>query len=93
MNLVLTTAHGTVTVPESVLGSIAARAAEAVDGVRVKRRRTVDLESRVVRLSIAARRGEPLLELAERAQEAVAAALQMMCDLEPAVDIAIGELA
>jgi uncharacterized alkaline shock family protein YloU len=92
MSLVLTSASGTVTVPDGVLVGIAARAAESVDGLRVRRRRTIDLEARAVRLSVAVRRGEPLLALAERAQDEVAAALQAMCGIDATVEIAIGEL-
>jgi uncharacterized alkaline shock family protein YloU len=79
-------------VPEGVLAGIAARAAESVDGVRVRRRRAVDTEARVVRLSVAARRGEPLVELAEKVQAEVAAALKAMCGMDATVDVAIGEL-
>ncbi len=92
MSLVLTSESGTVTVPEGVLVEIAARAADGVDGVRVRRRRTIDLDARVVRLSVAARRGEPLVELAERVQAEVAAALKAMCGIDATVDVAIGEL-
>jgi len=93
MNLVVASEGGTVTVPEAVLVEIAVRAAESVDGIRVRRRRTIDLDTGVVRLAVAARRGEPLLELGERAQEQVAAALKAMCGLETKVEISIGELA
>jgi uncharacterized alkaline shock family protein YloU len=92
MSLVLTSERGTVTVPEGVLVEIAARAAEVVDGIRVRRRRTIDLEARAVRLSVAVRRGEPLVELAERVQAEVAAALKAMCGIDATVEIAIGEL-
>jgi hypothetical protein len=68
------------------------RAAESVEGVRVRRRRAVDLEAKVVRLTVAVRRGEPLAELAGRAQEEVAAALKAMCGLDTTVDVAIAEL-
>ena len=80
--------------PDGVLGGIAVRAAESVDGIRMRRRRaaTVDVEARQVRLAVTARRGEPVVELAERAQEAVAAAFQAMCGIETRVDIAVGEL-
>ncbi len=92
MSLVLASERGTVTVPEGVLVGIAARAAEGVEGIRVRRRRAIDLEAGAVRLSVAVRRGEPLLELAERAQAEVAAALKTMCGIEATVEIAIGEL-
>ena len=92
MTLVVSTEHGTVTVPDGVLVGIAVRAAESVDGVRVRRRRAVDVEGRVVRLGVAATRGEPLVELAGRAQEAVGEALKTMCGIDARVDVAIGEL-
>jgi len=92
MTLVMATEHGSVTVPDGVLVEIAVRAAESVEGIRVRRRRTIDVEARLVRLALAARRGEPLVELAERAQSAVAGALETMCGIETKVDVAIGEL-
>ena len=92
MSLLLTSDAGTVTVPDDVLVGIAVRAAEGVGGIRVRRRRAVDLERRLVRLSVAAQRGEPLLELAERVQDAVAAMLKDMCGIEARVDVAVGEL-
>jgi uncharacterized alkaline shock family protein YloU len=92
MSLVLDGELGTVTVPESVLLAIAARAAEGVDGIRLRRRRTIDVGSQVVRLSVSAQRGMPLVELAERAQEEVASALARMCGMDARVDVAIGEL-
>jgi uncharacterized alkaline shock family protein YloU len=92
MSLVLTNGAGTVTVPDDVLVRIAVRAAESVEGIRVRRRRAVDIEHRQVRLSVAARRGEPLVGLAERVQEAVAAMLKDMCGIDTRVDVAVGEL-
>jgi len=86
------TESGTVTVPDNVLVGIAARAAQHVEGLRVKRRRAVDLEARVVRLSVALPRGEPLVELAGRAQDEVAGALRAMCGIDTTVDIHVGEL-
>ncbi len=93
MTLVIAGQAGAITVPGSVLVGIAVRAAERVDGIAVRRRRTVDLDEGVVRLAVEARRGLPLVELAERAQEEVASALQQMCGIEARVEIAIGELA
>ena len=92
MSLVLTNKAGTVTVPEHVLVGIAVRAAESVDGIRVRRRRSVDVERRHVRLSVAAPRGEPLVEVAERVQEAVVDALRGMCGIDTVVDVAVGGL-
>jgi uncharacterized alkaline shock family protein YloU len=92
VTLVLTNDGGTVTVPDHVLVGIAVRAAESVDGIRVRRRRSVDVEHRHVRLSVTARRGEPLLELAGRVQEAVAESLRTMCGIDTMVDVAVGGL-
>ena len=92
MTLVVTTEAGSVTVPGHVLVGIAVRAAESVEGIRVRRRRVVDVERRHVRLSVTARRGEPLMELAERVQEAVASALRAMCGIDTKVDVAVGAL-
>jgi uncharacterized alkaline shock family protein YloU len=93
MPLVIDGPHGTITVPDSVLLQIASRAAEGVDGVRVRRRgRSVDAEARAVRLEVAASRGEPLVAQGERVQEAVAAALKQTCDLDVTVDVVFEEL-
>jgi len=93
MSLVLDGPRGTITVPDSVLVGIAAGAAETVDGVRARRRRSVDLDARVVRLELVATRGEPLTAQGRRVQDAVAAALKQTCDLDFTVDVAFEELA
>jgi uncharacterized alkaline shock family protein YloU len=93
MTLVLQGTSGTITVPDAVLLQIASRAAESIAGVRVRRRRAVDVEARTLRLELAAQRGEPLTSTGARVQDAVAAALQTMCGLDLAVDVAIEELA
>jgi uncharacterized alkaline shock family protein YloU len=92
VSLVLNDTSGTVTVPESVLLQIVARAAESVDGARVRRRRSIDVEARVVRLELTARRDQPLRPLAERVQAAVADALAAMCALDVRVDVDVEEL-
>ena len=92
MALVMNGPNGTITVPDSVLVGIATRAAESVDGLRVRRKRSVDLDARVVRLELSAEQGEPLVAQGERAQEAVATALKETCDLDVAVDVAFEEL-
>jgi uncharacterized alkaline shock family protein YloU len=92
MTLVVGRQAGSITVPDAVLLGIAARAAERVEGIRVRRRRAIDLDEGVVRLAVAARRGEQLVGLAEQAQEEVAAALKTMCGIEARVEISIGEL-
>lgn len=93
MSLLIEGQAGSITVPDSTLLAIAVRAAERVDGIRVLRRPSVDLDEGVVRLPVSARRGEQLLALGQAAQEEVAAALEAMCGITPRVEIAIGELA
>ena len=93
MTLVMGGNAGSITVPDAVLVGIAVRAAESVDGVRVRRRRTIDLDEHVVRLAVATRRGEPIVALCERAQDEVASALKQMCGIEARVELAVGELA
>jgi uncharacterized alkaline shock family protein YloU len=93
MSLVLTNDLGTVTVPDTVLAAIAVRAAETVDGVKVRRRRTVDVEAGTIRLAVAVRRGVPIVERAMLAQDEVAGALKAMCGIDAQVDVAVGELA
>ena len=93
MSLVVQGESGTITVPDAVLAEIASRAAESVEGVRVRRRRSVDIEARTVTLGLAAHRGEPLTSVGERVQDEVAAAFRTMCDLDLTVDVAIEELA
>jgi uncharacterized alkaline shock family protein YloU len=92
VNLVLSGAAGMITVPDGVLLQIASTAAESVDGVRVRRRRTIDLDARVVKLAVAARRGQALASLGVRVQEQVAGSLKGMCGLDLTVDVAIEEL-
>ncbi len=92
MSLVLEGPNGTITVPDAVLLQIAVRAAEGVDGLRVRRRRSVDIEGRAVRLEVAARRGEPLVAQGGRVQDAVATALRTACGLDVTVDVAFEEL-
>jgi uncharacterized alkaline shock family protein YloU len=92
VSLVVTGGQGTITVPEAVLVQIATRAAEQVEGVRVRRRRSVEVEARTVALDVAARTGEPLTVQGERVQEAVAAAMKSMCGLDVAVHVSFEEL-
>lgn len=92
MNLVFESGSGTITVPDSALLQIAVRAAEGVDGVRVRRKRTVDVEGKIVRLEVAVHGNEPLLGVGEAIQRTVRDALAKMCGLDLAVDVAIEEL-
>jgi hypothetical protein len=94
VSLVLQGPHGTVTVPESVLVAIAVRAAAGVEGVEVRRKRSVDAEARVVRLELtAARGGDPLTAVGGRVQDAVRDAFASACGLDVTVDVAFEELA
>ena len=79
--------------PDSVLLRSRRAPPRASTALHVRRKRSVDVEARVVRLELTAERGEPLVAQGERAQEAVAAALKQACDLDVAVDVAFEELA
>ena len=93
-----TLAHG-VKVTDSALTQIVVRAAEQVEGVRVRRsRRHLDVEvadgSAQVAIEVAVVYGRVLPEVARGVQERVAAALGTMCDVSvTAVDVSIEELA
>jgi hypothetical protein len=87
MSLVRSSSNGTVTIPDGVLVAIAVRAAESVEGVRVRRKRSVDVEARLVRLELTAPRSAPLVPLGGAVQDAVAAAFETMCGLETTVDV------
>ncbi len=88
--------NGTVTVPAGTLAGIVTRAAESVDGAKV-RRRGVDVKLRdgsaQVTLDLNARYGTVLPELGRDVQRAVASALTAMCGLAAeAVDLHVEEL-
>jgi uncharacterized alkaline shock family protein YloU len=89
---------GAIAIGAGVLEQLVQQAAEAVDGVRVRRgRRGVELRvaaGRVrVELDLAARYGAVLPEAAGDVQQRVADALAGMCGLAiDAVDVAIEEL-
>jgi len=93
-----TLAHG-IRVTDSALTTIVVRAAEQVEGVRVRRpRRHLDVEvadgSAQVAIELAVAYGRVLPEVARGVQERVAAALGTMCDVTvTAVDVSIEELA
>jgi uncharacterized alkaline shock family protein YloU len=93
MSLVFESGSGTITVPDSALLQIAVRAAEGIDGVRVRRKRTVDVEGKIVRLEVSVHGNEPLVAVGEAVQRTVRDALAKMCGLDVAVDVAIEELA
>jgi len=89
---------GSINVTPGALAQIVQRAAESVDGARVRRpRRGLDLrldDGRArVELELAARYGAVLPDLARDVQERVAEALATMVDLDvEAVDVSIEEL-
>ena len=89
---------GSIDVTAGALAQIVQRAAESVDGARVRRpRRGLDLrldDGRArVELELAARYGAVLPDLARDVQERVAEALATMVDLDvEAVDVSIEEL-
>ena len=84
------TADG-VTITDAVLTQIVVGAAEQVDGARV-RKRGVELEEESVAISLAARYGVVLPDLARDVQQRVADALATMCDLNMRVDISLDEI-
>jgi uncharacterized alkaline shock family protein YloU len=86
---------GEVTIAESAVSQIVIRAAESVDGVRVRRgtaRRKPVIELPHVELEIAVEYGRVLPEIALEVQEHVAAALARMCEVDATVDVSVEEL-
>jgi uncharacterized alkaline shock family protein YloU len=96
--LVLSEPSGTIAVPAATLARIVTRAAERVDGARVRRpRRSIQVDvagdSATVALQLAAAYGTVLPALAEAVQREIAQALERMCGLEVRqVDVSIEEL-
>ena len=96
--LVVTEPEGTIVVPAATLASLVARAAELVDGARVRRpRRSIEIDvadgAATVAIQVAARYGAILPELAAEVQERVARAVEKMCSVEVrSVHVAIEEL-
>jgi uncharacterized alkaline shock family protein YloU len=98
MSLILEEQGGTIAVTAPVLASLVTKAAEEVDGARVRRgRRRLEIdvtrERARVRLELAARYGVVLPELAHRVQERVAEALTTMCRVKiEAIDVSVEEV-
>lgn len=98
MSLVLQEPRGAITVTQSALGALIARAAESVDGARVRRgRRRLEVEvsdgAASVRLELSARYGVVLPELARAVQERVADAIATMCSVTvERVDVSVEEV-
>jgi uncharacterized alkaline shock family protein YloU len=80
-----------ITIADSALAAIIVTAAEQIDGVRVRRRR-VEVDDGRVALSVAARYGTVLPDLARDVQASVADALGTMCELRVAVDVSVDEV-
>ncbi|MGZ8692800.1 MAG: Asp23/Gls24 family envelope stress response protein [Gaiellaceae bacterium] len=98
MSLVLPEPGGTITVTPPALAGLVVQAAEAVDGVQVRRgRRHLDIDIALgearVRLELTARYGLVLPEVARDVQERVADALVTMCAVRiGSVDISVEEV-
>jgi uncharacterized alkaline shock family protein YloU len=98
MSLVLPEPEGTITVTPSALAGLVIQAAEAVDGVHVRRgRRRLDIDVTLgearVRLELSARYGLVLPEAARDVQERVADALATMCAVcIGSVDVSVEEV-
>ena len=98
MSLVLPEPEGTITVTPPALAGLVIQAAEAVDGVQVRRgRRRLDIDVSLgearVRLELIARYGLVLPEVARDVQERVADALITMCALRiGSVDVSVEEV-
>jgi uncharacterized alkaline shock family protein YloU len=97
--LVVTEDEGSIIVPAATLARIVVRAAERVEGARVRRpRRGVDVSvadgAAEVSLQLTARYGSVLPSLAEGVQAEVRDALDAMCELDVRrVDVRVEELA
>jgi uncharacterized alkaline shock family protein YloU len=81
-----------VTISDNALMQIVIGAAEQVDGVRVRRRKGLAPHDQRVSLSLAARYGTVLPEVARDVQARVAEALATMCELQVAVDVSVDEV-
>ena len=98
MSLVLSEPEGTITVTPAALAGLVIQAAEAVDGVQVRRgRRRLDIDITLdearVRLELSARYGLVLPEVARDVQERVAATLVTMCAVRiESVDVSVEEV-
>ena len=98
MSLVLPEPEGTITVTPAALAGLVIQAAEAVDGVQVRRgRRRLDIDITLdearVRLELSARYGLVLPEVARDVQERVAATLVTMCAVRiESVDVSVEEV-
>jgi uncharacterized alkaline shock family protein YloU len=86
---------GDVTITDGALSQIVIRAAESVDGVRVRRgtaRRKPAIALPRVELEIAVEYGRVLPEVALDVQERVTGMLARMCEVDASVDVSVEEL-
>ena len=90
--LVLDGDGGTITVSGAALDRLVRRAAEEVDGVTVRRRGTSVARERVS-VALTVRHGVVLPVAAAAVQRRVADVLRAACELDPAVDVTVEELA
>jgi len=98
MSVVIEGEHGTITVPPATLTSLVTRAAERVEGVRLRHGRrhhevkVSDNHARVT-LELVARYGAVLPDVARGVQEQVTEALSTMCGLQvDGVDVVVEEV-
>jgi uncharacterized alkaline shock family protein YloU len=98
LTLVVSEPAGTITVTPPALAGLVVQAAEAVDGVQVRRgRRRLDIDVSLgesnVRLELSARYGLVLPDVAREVQERVADALVTMCGVGVgSVDVSVEEV-
>jgi uncharacterized alkaline shock family protein YloU len=98
MSYVIEEEVGTITVTSATLAELVLKAAETVDGARVRRgRRRLDVEMSKgearVRLELVARYGTVLPAVAREVQAKVSEALAAMCGVTvTAVDVAVEEV-
>ena len=98
MSLVISEPVGTITVTPPALAGLVVQAAEAVDGVQVRRgRRRLDIDvalgEATVRLELKAGYGLVLPDVAREVQERVADALVTMCGVRiGSVDVSVEEI-
>jgi uncharacterized alkaline shock family protein YloU len=98
MSMVVSEPAGTITVTPPALAGLVAQAAEAVDGVQVRRgRRRLEIDVALgeasVRLELTARYGLVLPDVARQVQARVADALATMCGVSiGSVDVSVEEV-
>jgi uncharacterized alkaline shock family protein YloU len=97
MTHVVHTGDGAITVTDGALAQIVMQAAEAVDGVRIRRRPrrrlSLDLENARVDLGLTVAYGRVLPDVAQDVQQNVSDAVARMLGVElRAVDVTIEEL-